>query len=71
MKKVGIAIDAWKLPIFEDELEKAGFTFKTGPGVTADTLFLSVRSKTIAEIQPVVVRANDRARREKAENHDS
>jgi hypothetical protein len=65
MKKAAIAIDAWKLQIFEEHLTAAGFEYTVGPGVTGDTLLVSVWTETLAELQPVVVEANMAAAREK------
>jgi hypothetical protein len=67
MKKAAILIDAYKLPVFEDDLTKAGFTYTVCNGVTSDTLLISVETETIAKLQPVVERANKRARDEKAQ----
>lgn len=65
MKKACIGIDDYKRSVFEDELRKAGFEFTVGPGVTSDTLLISVKTETIAKLQPVVEKANRRARRER------
>ena len=37
-----IAIDDWKLPVFREGLEMAGYTFAVGPGVSPGTLFLTL-----------------------------
>ncbi len=42
MKKAGVAIDAWKLPIFERHLSEGGFEFKNCGALVADTLLLQV-----------------------------
>lgn len=56
--KAGIAIDDWKLPIFTAHLREAGYTFKTRPGVTADTLLLTVETDNGIALQKVVESAN-------------
>ena len=38
--RVGIAIDRWKLPIFNKHLAAAGLKHSSGPGVTDDTMLL-------------------------------
>ena len=40
--RVGIAIDRWKLPIFNKHLAAAGLKHSSGPGVTDDTMMLYV-----------------------------
>ena len=45
-KKIAIAIDNWKLPIFKAALTEGGFQFTKLPGVTADTLLLTVTADT-------------------------
>lgn len=42
MKKAGIAIDAWKLPIFERHLAEGRFTFTNCGVLTVGTLLLQV-----------------------------
>jgi hypothetical protein len=66
MKKAAIGIDDWKLRIFEKYLTAAGFEYTVGPGVTSDTLLISVSTETISELQPIVEQANMAAAREKA-----
>jgi hypothetical protein len=59
--KAGIAIDTWKLPIFDRHLTKAGYAFKQGPGITADTLLLTVTTENIEALGFVVRAANTEA----------
>lgn len=63
MLKAAICIDDWKLPVFERHLAKAGYTFKQGPGVTDDTLMLTVNTLSLKELGEVVKAANNEARR--------
>lgn len=44
MKKVGIAIEKWKLPIFSRHLKQAGYSYSDGAGVTEDTIMLYVHT---------------------------
>ncbi|HAM42111.1 MAG TPA: hypothetical protein DCS42_06925 [Nitrospiraceae bacterium] len=59
--KAAIAIDDWKLPIFDRHLSKAGHTYEMGPGVTEDTLLLTVESNDMAALEIVVRSANTEA----------
>ena len=59
--KAGIAIDAWKLPIFERHLTQAGYAFEQGPGLTADTLLLSVTTDAVYALSVVLRAANTEA----------
>ncbi len=54
MLTVGIAIDKWKLSIFEKHLTKNGFKFKKSKGITPDTLFLKVKVNNTEDIANVV-----------------
>jgi len=65
MAKIGIAIDKWKLGIFNKALNDAGFTVKKGPGVTADTLMLSVATDNVDKLAEVIKMANEHAAYEK------
>ena len=58
MKKVGVVIDSWKLPIFKRQLDAAGFSYTEHPGITADTLLLKVKTDLIGSLQPIVEKAN-------------
>lgn len=71
MKTTGIVIDDWKLEIFKKHLDKAGYTYEQSQGLTEDTLILSVKTKSIAKLQPVVKAANTAAAKEKRKRHDS
>lgn len=57
-----VCIDFWKLDIFSEELHKAGYTFTKNPGVTPDTLTLSVSYTDMADLELVCRRAIARAR---------
>lgn len=63
--QVGIAIDAWKLPIFERYLTAGGFTYTQGPGLTADSLHLYVRTSEIQTLAEYVRKANAAAAKER------
>lgn len=57
----GIAIDDWKLFIFEEHLSKAGYIFTKHEGVTKDTLLLKVDTNDLKALGTVVRAANDEA----------
>ena len=61
--KIAIAIDDWKLPIFERHLAQAGYAYTKGPGVTADTRLLTVRTENAEALETVVRAANTEAAR--------
>jgi hypothetical protein len=64
MAKVGIAIDNWKLSIFERHLSQAGYAFKWVPGLTKNTGLITVeleRHAQAATLHPVIKAANDEA----------
>jgi hypothetical protein len=60
--KAGIAIDNWKLSIFERRLTNAGFSFKKNGGLTADTMVLTVESNNLERLAEVVKAANGEAK---------
>ncbi len=61
MMKVAIAIDDWKLPIFQKTLDKKGYKYTKHPGLTPNTLFLKVETDTIGKLQPIIERMNQEA----------
>ena len=58
-----IAIDDWKLTIFARRLKKAGFVYEQFPGVTEDTLLLTVYADSSDAVVAVVKAANTEAAR--------
>jgi hypothetical protein len=61
--KAGIAIDDWKLPIFERHLTQAGYAYKRGPGLTPGWLLLTVDTDNAVALEVVVRAANTEAAR--------
>lgn len=59
--KAGIAIDDWKLPIFDRHLSRAGYTYEKHPGLTADTMTLIVLTEDAKALEGVVMAANTEA----------
>lgn len=60
-KTAGIAIDDWKLPIFERHLRQAGYPFTNAGKLTAGTLVLKVETINLEALAVVVKAANDEA----------
>lgn len=63
MLKAAIAIDDWKMPIFERHLSGAGYVFKKGAGLTSGTLILTVETLSVKELEVVVRAANTEAKK--------
>lgn len=60
-----IAIDEWKLSIFQRHLREAEFEWEQRGGVTADTLMLYVETSDLTRLALVVKAANTEAARSK------
>ncbi len=58
MKKTAIAIDHWKLQIFERHLRQSGYAFKQTQGLAKDTLTLKVETENLDALEQVVIAAN-------------
>ena len=52
--KVGIAIDAWKLSIFQRQLGQAGYTFTESPMPLENVMLLTVVTENVEALQEVV-----------------
>lgn len=61
MKKAAIAVDHWKLPIFERHLTEAGYVYERGEGFTEGTLTLYVQTTDLKLLEKVVRTANAEA----------
>jgi hypothetical protein len=61
--KAAIAIDDWKLPIFERHLTQAGYVFTNAGPLTTGTLVLSVETVNGEALAGVVAAANTEAAR--------
>ena len=59
--KVGIALDDWKLPIFERHLQQAGYQWKNAGQLTTGTLVLTVETTNHVALGEVVKAANTEA----------
>lgn len=61
MTKVGIAIDPWKLPIFERHLTQSGYTFENAGLLHKDALLLRVDTTNVDAISAILKAANTEA----------
>lgn len=61
--KAGIAIDAWKLPIFERRLSQSGYVWTNCGAPTESTLLLRVETNNLEALAVVIKAANDEAAR--------
>jgi hypothetical protein len=68
--KAAIAIDAWKLPIFERHLAQAGYSFENAGLLTAGCIVLHVVTGNLHALHSVIKAANDEAARTKAPSND-
>lgn len=59
--KAAIAIDEWKLPIFERHLSQSCYKFDNNGMMTDSTMILSVHTDNLEALSIVVKAANDEA----------
>lgn len=64
-----IAIDDWKLPIFERHLTLARYSYETKPGLVPHTLSLIVKSNSVKDLELVARSANTEAARTRVALH--
>lgn len=57
--KAGIAIDNWKLPIFERHLKNNGYQFEKTPGLGPSAMVLTVVTENLDALAIVVKAAQD------------
>lgn len=62
-KKAAIAVDEWKLQIFERHLQQAGYSWKNAGHLTTGTLVLQVETTNLEALSEVLKAANDEAAR--------
>jgi hypothetical protein len=62
-KKARIAIDPWKLPIFERHLTQAGYTFTNAGNISPEALLLRVDTTNLEALGVVLKAANTEAER--------
>lgn len=54
MKKAGVIIDRWKLPIFTRHLRDAGYSYDTVTSLTDSTYTLIVEFESVEKLQPII-----------------
>lgn len=62
-KRVGIAIDDWKLPIFERWLNQYGYEFINSGNLSPGVLLLKVTTTNVVALRKVVDQATAEAAR--------
>lgn len=61
MIKAGIAVDDWKLPIFERHLTQAGYAYEKREGLVPGTCLLAVSTENPTALAETVRKASDEA----------
>lgn len=61
LKRVGIAVDAWKVPIFEQHLKKAGYTYSVIHGGPFTTITIS--GVAVEPLAKIITLANAEAKK--------
>jgi hypothetical protein len=64
-RKAGVAIDAWKLPIFERHLSRSGYAFESAGELTKGCLVLTVWTENMEALGEVIKAANAEAAKTK------
>jgi hypothetical protein len=54
VKKAGVAIEDWKLPIFKKHLDAAGYRYEEPASLTSGTLVLQVHYEWIHKLMPII-----------------
>lgn len=58
LKKVGIAIDKWKLQIFERHFQQNGYLFTVLEGFSPNTYLLTIETANVEALARVINAAN-------------
>jgi hypothetical protein len=56
--RVAVAIDDWKLPIFDRQLKQLGYSYEQVPGVVPNTFFLLVLTENVEALAEVIKTSN-------------
>jgi hypothetical protein len=62
--KAGIAVDNWKLPVFRRQLTDAGYEYRDGGPLTADTTLLTVETNDMLALKKVLEECQAECRRQ-------
>lgn len=66
MTNIGIALDDWKLPIFEKALKKAGYNYAVEGGLSPGTKMLRVLVSDVKGFKKIIRKANNAAAKTRA-----
>ena len=69
--KVGIAIDEWKLAIFDRRLTQAGYAYSNAGRLTADTLLLKIETDNPIALEQVIRAAQAEAAQERSHGNSN
>jgi hypothetical protein len=53
-KTAGVVIDDWKLPIFKQHLDRAGYKFTEHSGIQKGTVTLRVEYEWVSDLKPII-----------------
>lgn len=67
MMTVGVAIDDWKLPLFQTELDKEGYKYSKHNALTPNTLLLKVETEAVGKLKSIIKRLESSFYRNKGE----
>ena len=56
--RIGICLDSWKVPIFEEALTEAGYEFKVTEGITHDTKFMQIEVEDVPPLEILILETN-------------
>lgn len=62
-QRIGVAVDDWKVPIFERVLKQYGYEFSNAGSITAGVVILRVETTNREALQRVITEANAEAAR--------
>lgn len=66
LARVGIVVDDWKLPVFEEHLTKANYNFTRRGKLTPETTVLRVLTTDVTALHKVLAKATTEAESKKA-----
>ncbi len=58
MKTAGVVLDTWKLPVFQQHLNNAGYQYTEHRGPAKDTVLLKVRYNRMSQVSLIIAAAN-------------
>lgn len=69
LKKAGVALNDWKLPVFKQVFDEAGYSYEQKPGLVPDSVTLMVEyiEEDINRLEKTVRKANKQAAKKRFE----